>query len=110
MTDISQRQLQVGEQIRRILAMHFFDELDTFGIKASGSSIMEVRMSADLKQAIVFVYSAQEDVLVALNDLASVFQKKIASQARLKFTPKLKFVADTALENAWHINTLLQKT
>jgi ribosome-binding factor A len=111
----SQRQLRVGEQIRHIISQtlqrgHFRNEylLDS----ASLITVSEVRASPDLKHARVYVMALggenMEKILPALNDEAHVFQKEIARQANLKFTPKVKFVTDDSFANAAHIEDLLR--
>lgn len=111
----SQRQLRVGEQLRHIIADtlrrgHFHSKilLD----HASGISVTEVRASPDLKHAKAYVMSLGgqnlEEILTALNDDAATFQKDIARQAGLKFTPRIRFVTDESFGEAQKIEDILR--
>jgi ribosome-binding factor A len=75
-------------------------------------TVTEVRPSPDLKNATVFVMAlggaGMEDILPALNESAALFQKHIGAHLRLKFTPRVKFVADDSFENAGRIDALLR--
>ena len=113
--DPSQRQLRVGEQLRHIIADtlqrgHFKDPylLDF----ASTITVSEVRTSPDLKHARVYVMSLgghdMDKVLPALNEETYIFQKEIARNVSLKFTPRVKFVTDDSFANAEHISNLLR--
>ena len=72
----------------------------------------EVSPSPDLKHARAYVMSLNgedmEELLVALNDQKYVFQKEIARNTNLKFTPRVKFVTDTSFDEAQHIENLLR--
>lgn len=111
----SQRQLRVGEQIRHIIAAtmqrgHFNDPAL---LDAGRITVTEVRISPDLKNATAYVIALGDtDIgkyLPALNDHASTFQKEIARQANLKFTPRIKFVSDTSFDNVQRIEQLLHE-
>lgn len=110
----SQRQLRVGEQMRHIIAQtlqrgHFNNEAL---MDAGRLSITEVKVSPDLKHARAYVISLGGDdlseLLSALNDHAHVFQREINHQASLKFTPKVKFVADDSFAQASKIDEILR--
>lgn len=111
----SQRQLRVGEQIRHILAEtlqrgHFHNVflLD----HASGISVTEVRISPDLKHAKAYIMSLGgqnlDEALSALNEESGIFQKEIARQANLKFTPRVRFVVDDSFGEAQKIEDILR--
>ena len=107
---LSTRQLKVGELVKRILASHVYD-LEFYDINPMSANIMEVKMTSDLRQAYVYLaiqaVNDSEKILAAFNQLAPLIQKNIASELRLKFTPKLRFVLDTTLEKSWKIDQLL---
>lgn len=111
----SQRQLRVGEQLRHIISEtlhrgHFQHELLLDA--AATVTVSEVRASPDLKHARVYVMALggmeMDKILPALNEVSHVFQREIARQAKLKFTPRVKFVADDSFANAAHIENLLR--
>ncbi|MCB1682824.1 MAG: 30S ribosome-binding factor RbfA [Alphaproteobacteria bacterium] len=113
----SQRQLRVGEQIRHILSEtlqrgHFHSEI--LIQEAGRVTITEVRPSPDLKHARAYVMTLGgkqvEAILNALNDEAHTFQKEIGRKSNLKFTPKIRFVTDDSFDQAQRIEELLRGT
>ena len=109
----SQRQLRAGEQLRHIIAEtmargHFTHEI----LLDANVTVAEVRVTPDLKQAKAFVMSLgggdMDEVLPALNEEAHVFQKEIARQQAMKFTPKVRFVRDESFDEAQKIDALLR--
>jgi ribosome-binding factor A len=113
-TEPSQRQRRVGEQIRHIVAEtlqrgHFRHE----SLSEPGNiSVTEVRISPDLKHATAFVMSLggahMDKILPALNECAHIFQKDIAKGARMKFTPRIKFMRDESFDEAKRIEDILR--
>lgn len=100
----SQRQLRVGELIRRSLADilargdHFEPELEGKLI-----SVSEVRTSPDLRVATVFVYShgaEQEPILAALNRIKPRLRTQVTKDVQLKFSPELRFETDKSFDLA----------
>lgn len=111
-TGPSQRQLRVGEEIRHVLAdilrrTEFHDPVLT----KADLTISEVRMSPDLKHALVFAtvlgHKDIRPLLPALKRVAPFLRAQIAPRLGLRITPELKFVADEALDEATRINALL---
>jgi len=111
----SQRQRRVAEQLRHILSEtlqrgHFDNEL--LINKSNNVIVSEVSPSPDLRHARAYVMSINgEDMdilLEALNDQAWIFQKEIARNTSMKFTPRVKFVTDTSFDEAQHIENLLK--
>ena len=108
----SQRQLRVGEEIRHVLADLFLrTEFHDKVLAREHITISEVRMSPDLKHALVFAtVLGQKDItplLPALKRVAPFLRAQVAPRLGLRVTPELKFVADEALEQATKINKLL---
>ena len=95
----SQRQLRVGEVLRRALAEtlargdHFIDELAHTSV-----TVAEVRPTPDLKLAHVYVMPLggqnADEVVAALNKHKSELRRAVNAQVTLKFSPDLKFVVD----------------
>jgi len=108
----SVRALRVGEQVRHVLS-----ELLTRGdvhddvLTSTTISITEVRMSPDLRHAIVFVKPLlgrdEEVVLKALRTNTAFFQREVAARVRTKYAAKLKFLADDSFDTGSHIDRLL---
>ncbi len=111
----SQRQLRVGEQLRHILSEtlmrgHFHSNI----LIDEGSlvTITEVCPSPDLKHAKAYIMPLGgkniEPILEALNDDTGIFQKDIARQSNLKFTPRIRFFVDDSFEQAQKIEDILR--
>ncbi|MDE1906674.1 MAG: 30S ribosome-binding factor RbfA [Rhodospirillales bacterium] len=108
----SQRQLRVGEEIRHVLAdVMLRTEFHDPELARAHITISEVRMSPDLKHALVFAsVLGQQDIrplLPALKRVCPFLRAQIAPRLGLRITPELKFVADEALDEATKINKLL---
>ncbi len=108
----SVRLLKVGEQLRHILSeLLIRGEVHDDVLAAHTVSVTEVRMSPDLRHAMVFVKpllgADEDDVLKALRTHTAWFQREVAGRLRLRNAPKLKFQADESFDMADHINSLL---
>jgi len=99
----SQRQLRVGETIRRALADILLrgehHELDLDGVPIT---VGEVRCSPDLKVATVFVMPLggrdAEKVLAALTHARGELRHHVARAVRLRFAPELRFRLDETFD------------
>lgn len=108
----SQRQLRVGEMMRHALA-----ELLTRGeihddvLSSHVITISEVRMSADLRLATVFVMPLGgrdvQPVLDAFEANRRFIRGELARAVNLKFAPDVRFRADQSFEEASRIERLL---
>ena len=97
--ELSQRQLRVGEMVRRALAeLLAADALIDHDIPDVAITVGEVRMSPDLRQATVFVFPLggehAELIVEALNSEKRELRHQLNKSVRLKFSPKLTFVVD----------------
>lgn len=111
----SQRQLRVAEQIRHAIVetlqrgkFHNMVLLDISHMV----TITEVKASPDLKYATAYVLAMgngrlDDEILPALNEEASVFQKEIGKKLKLRFTPKLRFVEDDSFAKSTRIDEIL---
>ena len=108
----SQRQLRVGELIRRALS-DVFARGDLHDPDLAGTSITvgEVRTSPDLKQATVFVLPLggrnTDTVLDALNRNRGEIRREMNRQVTLKFSPQLRFVTDDSFDRMDETRRLL---
>lgn len=99
----SQRQLRVGELIRRTLS-EVLARGDVHDPDLSGVSITvgEVRTSPDLKVATVYVLplggGKAEEVLEALRRNRSELRRTVAKGLTLKFAPELRFAIDDTFD------------
>jgi len=108
----SQRQLRVGELIRRALS-DVFSRGDLHDPDLAGVSITvgEVRLSPDLKHASVFVLPLggkdSDIVLDALNAKRRQIRREMNRQVTLKFSPELRFLADESFDQMDETRRLL---
>ncbi len=108
----SQRQLRVAEEIRHALAdVLLRTEFRDPELAGAHLTISEVRMSPDLKHALVFAsvlgHKDIRPLLPALKRAAPFLRSQIAPKLGLRVVPDLKFVADAALDQASRINEIL---
>lgn len=111
----SHRQLRAGELIRHtlvdILAREEFRDPVLQGVSVT---IGEVRTSPDLKHATIFcsplIGSTDADAVAeALTRASGFIRGKLGQQIDMKFTPNLRFVADTSYDEASAMDRLLTK-
>jgi ribosome-binding factor A len=102
----------VAEEIRHVLAGLFlrggFRDPELADVQVT---VTEVRLSPDLKHATAFVVrlgrSDIEEKLPALRRAASYLRGGLAQALKLRIVPELHFQADTTLDAAMQIETLL---
>ena len=110
----SQRQLRAGELVRRAVADIIREgHLRDGALSGASITVSEARMSPDLRHATVFVSALgqtdPERIAEALNRASGFLQKELGRQVDLKFTPKLKFLADDRFDEATHIDEVLDR-
>jgi ribosome-binding factor A len=109
----SQRQLRVGELVR-----HAISEILAQGnvhdpvLEGHLITIPEVRMTADLKLATIYVMPLGggdvKDVVAALERNKKFLRGEIAHRVNLKFAPDIRFRADERFDEAERIEKLLR--
>jgi ribosome-binding factor A len=109
----SQRQLRVGELIRHALAeMLTRGEVHDPVIEGHLITVPEVRMTADLKLATIYVMPLggrdTEPVLAALERNKRFLRGEIAHRVNLKFSPEIRFRVDERFDEAERIEKLLR--
>lgn len=110
-----QRQLKVGEELRHVISATLQrGGFDDPALMDSGLiTVTEARIAPDLKNATVFVmplggYNVVE-IVTALNEQSFHFQREIARQMKIKFTPRLTFKADESFGQADKIERIIKK-
>lgn len=111
----TQRQLRVGEEIRHRLA-EILSRQDVRDPELLNSSITvtEVRISPDMKQALVYarpLAAGQEisrKVLAALNRSAGFLRGRLGRELTIRHTPELQFVLDESFDTAEAMDKLLR--
>ncbi len=111
-TGPSQRQLRVGEEIRRVLArMLERGELHEPALASGRITLSEVSISPDLRNATVWVVPPVDGdvrvILDALSRLSGRLGGLLARELRMKYAPRLKFKRDVAFYTARRMDALL---
>ena len=109
----SQRQLRVGELVRHALAeMLARGDVHDPVIEGHLITVPEVRMSADLRLATVYVMPLggrdTDAVLSALERNKKYLRGEIAHHVNLKFAPEIRFRPDERFDEAERIEKLLR--
>jgi len=109
----SQRQLRVGELIRHELAdMLSRGAIHDPVVEAHMITIPEVRMTADLRLATIYVMPLggrdEKEVIGALERNKRYVRGEIARRVNLKFAPEIRFRIDERFDEAERIEKLLR--
>jgi ribosome-binding factor A len=109
----SQRQLRAGELIRHALADIFLrGETGDPELEKVAVSVLEVRMSPDLRLATAYVRpllgGRDAALLKALERNRKYIRGLVAPKVEMKFMPEIRFRVDTALDYAGKIDELLK--
>jgi ribosome-binding factor A len=108
----SQRQLRVGEGLRHVLAeLLLRGELRDPLLSDSQLTVAEVRVTPDLRHAVVYVTELggglRAELLQALERAAPRLRGEAARRLHLKYAPELSFRAERLFDQAAHIEALL---
>jgi ribosome-binding factor A len=108
----SQRQLRVGEAMRHVLAeLLMRGEVREPGLVDAVLTVSEVRISPDLRHAVVFVTELGGEIgrarLEALRRAAPMLRGEVARRLQLKYAPDLAFRPDRSFAEAARIDALL---
>ena len=111
---ISQRQLRVGEMIKQSLSMIFLrNEAKVPNLETNNITVTEVRMTADLKTARVYVIPLggidTKETVKILTEYSHLVRKALSKRLDIKFLPKLTFVEDNSFEYAEKIEKIIKK-
>ena len=110
----SQRQLRVGELIKKNLGQIFLrDEAKVSSLDTKNITVTEVRMSQDLKNARVYVIPLggkdSEKIVNILTEFSYRIRKVLSKKIEMKFLPKVYFVGDKSFDYAEKIEKLIQE-
>ena len=105
------RNERVAEEIRGVLAEAIREVRDP---EVGFVTLTGVDLSPDLRQARVFVSrlgtEADRDAAVsALNHAAAFLRHAVATRARLRYTPVLRFVSDPTIERGSRVEAIIQE-
>lgn len=107
----TQRQLRAGELIRHALVdVLREEELSDPALAGVSVTVTEVRMSPDLRHAVVFVEPLGGDhageVVKAMNGVAKFLRGRLGKLIDMKFTPDLRFLHDESFDEAQRMSRL----
>ena len=108
----SQRQLRVGELIRRTLSdLLMRGDIHDPELNAMSITVGEVRMSPDLKVATAYVLPLggknAEGALRALRENRHEVRRAVSKVLTLKFAPEVRFAIDESFDRMDETNRLL---
>ena len=109
----TQRQLRAGELVRHAL-VEILREEDVTDAALEGVSVTvtEVRVSPDLRHAVVFVEplggTHAPAVVEALNRHSKFLRGRLGRSIDMRFTPDLKFLHDESFNEAARMNRLFE--
>lgn len=106
------RAIRVAELIRQEIA-----QLLTKGVKdprVGFVSVMDVRMSTDLRYADVYVSlfggeKERKSSLIGLRNSSGWLRREIGKKIRLRFTPEIRFFEDDSLDNAFRLEQVFRE-
>lgn len=109
----SQRQLRVGEMLRKALADLFLKtDIDDAELSGVVFTVSEVRASPDLRNATVYLLPLggenQENAVAALNRHRRFLRGELARRVELKYMPEIAFELDTTFDQTGRLNELLR--
>lgn len=109
----SQRQLRVGELIRkRVSEILLRADVHEPVLQSHVITIPEVRMTADLKIAHIYVLplggADGDEVVAALERTGKWLRGQVGRGLNIKFTPELRFQLDTRFDDDTRIDVLLK--
>jgi ribosome-binding factor A len=107
----TQRQLRAGELVRHALVEILREEdITDTALEGVSVTVTEVRVSPDLRHAIVFVEPLggvhAPEVVEGLNRHAKFLRGRLGRAIDMKFTPDLKFLHDDSFDEAARMNRL----
>jgi len=110
----SQRQLRVGELIRRTLSdVLLRGEVHDPELNRMSITVGEVRTSPDLKVATAFVLplggQGAEDALSALRRNRAELRRQVTKALTLKYSPELRFAIDATFDQMDETRRLLNQ-
>ena len=110
--ELSQRQLRVGQEVRRVIAEAIEQgEVRSPELSEAFITITQVVMSPDLKYATVYLTTLNgKNMGVVLEQLTAekwLFKKLVADKLKLRWTPEINFRVDDTFDEVERINKLM---
>ncbi len=110
----SQRQLQIGETIKRIISDIFLRDDIFLNRQGSHITILQADVSPDVKSAKIFIdifgnEPVHQNLIEKLNEMAPHFRYQIAKKMTLRVVPEISFVLDKTQKNAFDLAALIDE-
>ncbi len=107
----SQRQLQIGETIKRAMSEIFLRD-DILTIPGSYITILEADVSPDAKNVRIYIdifgnEQIHEKIVKKLNEAAPHFRFKLAKKLVARAVPEIIFLLDTTQKNAANLESMI---
>ncbi len=107
----SQRQLQIGENIKRIMSEIFLRD-DILTVPGSLITVLEADVSPDAKNVKIFIDifgndAMHEKIVEKLNEAAPHFRYQLAKKITLRIVPEIIFLLDKTQKNAMSLEDLI---
>lgn len=109
----SQRQLQIGESIKRQISEIFLRE-DILTVAGSYITILEADVSPDAKNVKIFIdifgnEAMHNKILEKLNSNAPYFRFLLAKKVSLRAVPEITFILDKTQSRAISLESLIKE-
>jgi ribosome-binding factor A len=109
----SQRQLQIGENIKRVMSEIFLRD-DILTIPGSYITILEADVSPDAKNVKIYIdifgnEKLHDQILKSLNKAAPHFRFELSKRVSLRVAPEIVFALDRTESRAMKIDDLLAR-
>ena len=110
--ELSQRQLRVGQEVRKVIAEAIEQgEVRSPEIAEAFITITQVIMSPDLKYATVYLMTLNGKnwgfVFEQMQAEKWLFKKLVATKLQLRYTPEINFRVDDTFDEIDRINELM---
>jgi len=107
----SQRQLQIGENIKRIMSEIFLRE-DILTVPGSYITILEADVSPDAKNVRIYIDifgndQVHEKIVKKLNEMAPFFRHQLSKKVTLRTAPEVSFMLDKTQSKALNLEKLI---
>ena len=111
---VNHRHLRVGELVKQNLGQIFLrNEAKIPSLNTKLVTVIEVRMSSDLKSARAYVIplggKETEKTVNTLTEFSHLVRKALSKKLDIKFLPKLHFVGDDSFDYAERIEKLIKE-
>lgn len=107
----SQRQLQIGENIKRNLSEVFLRD-DILTVPGSYITVLEADVSPDAKNVRVFIDifgndAIHDKIVKKLNEMAPYFRHQLAKRIVSRAVPEISFILDRTQQKALSLEALM---